>query len=307
VISSLSALVIGAMGMTTSMELREFRFTEVHMGGAVEIRLFAASQDQAESAARSAYQKIADLEQIMSDYRPSSEVRTKTSEATEREVRISRDLAVVLSRAQEVSLLSDGAFDVTAGPVVALWREARKTQVSPRWRDLSAALDLVDYKFVQVSLERSGLRVTKSGVKIDLGGIAKGYACDEMIRVLSRAGIRSAMVQAGGDLKVSGPPPGTKGWPIQLPHESAPRFLSHRAVSTSGDTEQFVELHGKRYSHIVDPRTGFGVTNRLMVSVIGGSGLWTDPVATAVCVMGDKTGREAFRRHGMEIIVRTSP
>ena len=295
------------MGMTASIELREFRFTEVHMGGAVEIRLFAASQDQAESAARSAYQKIADLEQIMSDYRPSSEVRTKTTEATEREVRISRDLAVVLNRAQEVSLLSDGAFDVTAGPVVALWREARKTQVSPRWRDLSAALDLVDYKFVQVSLGRSVLRVTKSGVKIDLGGIAKGYACDEMIRVLSRAGIRSAMVQAGGDLKVSGPPPGTKGWSLLLPHESAPRVRSHRAVSTSGDTEQFMELHGKRYSHIVDPRTGFGVTNRLMVSVIGGSGLWTDPVATAVCVMGEKAGREAFRRHGMEIIVRTSP
>jgi thiamine biosynthesis lipoprotein len=127
-------------------------------------------------------------------------------------------------------------------------------------------------------------------MRLDLGGIAKGYAGDEAIRVLREHGIRAAFFEAGGDIVVSGAPPGTPGWDVavvrKLDGEAEMHHIKHCGVSTSGDAEQFVEIGGKRYSHVVDPRTGIGLTARYEATVIAPNGITSDALSTAACVLG---------------------
>jgi len=153
-------------------------------------------------------------------------------------------------------------------------------------------------------------------MQLDLGGIAKGYACDEAIRTLKANGIKSALVEMGGDIVVSGPPPGKKGWEIEIANADAARSLdkprmlalSNSAVSSSGDTEQFVEIGGKRYSHIVDPRTGLGLTDRIAVTVVAPNGVTSDGLSTAISVLGDKKGRALANTYpGVSVYIRKAP
>lgn len=272
-----------ALAMMGAVHLERFTFTEVHMGGEFRLTFYANDAAKAERAAKGAYGRIAELEQIMSDYRPNSEVRGLVFGGSQP---VSRELFEVLAMAQEISVRTDGAFDVTAGPVVKLWRNARATGRLPGAIELAQARSLVGWQNVKLDAKYRSVTISRDGVLIDLGGIAKGYACDEAVRILGSYGVKSAIVQAGGDIVVGDAPPGADGWPVRIPGEEESRVLANCAVSTSGDTEQFIEVDGVRYSHIVDPRTGFGVTNRVMATVIADRGLVSDPLATAFCVMG---------------------
>jgi thiamine biosynthesis lipoprotein len=141
------------------------------------------------------------------------------------------------------------------------------------------------------------VRLAKPGMKLDLGAIAKGYAADEAVKVLKRDGIRSALVAGAGDIVVSGPPPDAEGWkigvaPLENPGAKPERFLllHDAAVSTSGDSERFVEIDGRRYSHIVDPKTGLGVVDRCSVTVVARDGATADALDTTVYVLGPERG-----------------
>src|SRR5262249_14012750 len=202
-----------------------------------------------------------------------------------------------LSRAQEVSRLSDGAFDVTVGPVVRLWRRARKTRQMPAAEELAKARALVGYQNVKLNEKERTVELAKSGMQLDLGGIAKGYAADAALAVLKEHGIRSALVAAGGDIAMSAPPPSAEGWRIGIaPLEDTNRppsrylLLHDAAVSTSGDAEQYVEIDGKRYSHIVDPKTGIGLVGRMSVTVVAPHGITADPMTKVVSVLGAERG-----------------
>ena len=269
-----------------SYGLERFNFVQLHMGVEVSIVLFAESEKNAEDAATAGFLRFAELEQVMSDYRPSSEVRVMQEKAVNQWVKVSPDLFKVLKQGKRISELSDGAFDMTAGPYVELWRAARNSGKSPGYDELMEARALVGLKFVALDEAESKVKILKEGVKIDLGGIAKGYACDEAMEAMARYGVTTAAVTAGGDLKVGDAPPGEKGWPVRVAGEDSVRMMKNVAVSTSGDTEQFVEVWGVRYSHIVDPRSGFGVSNRIQATVVAKEGLLTDPLATAFCVRG---------------------
>lgn len=280
----------------TPAELRRFEYSQIHMGGAVRVTLYAESEAKAETAAKAAFARFAELEQIMSDYRPTSEIVQLASKAVDRPVQVSDDLWRVIVRSLAVARYSDGAFDPTCGPIVALWREARQTKKLPDPAKIEEARTRTGWRFVELDARAHAVLFKKPGMKIDLGGIAKGDACDQAMIVLKAHGIDRAMVEAGGDLKVSGPPPGKAGWTIAIKDWGEPLLLRHQALSTSGDTEQFVEIDGVRYSHIVDARTGVGVTNRLQASVLAPQGLTTDPLATAVCVLGPEKARGILRR-----------
>src|SRR5262249_45347302 len=135
------------------------------------------------------------------------------------------------------------------------------------------------------------------GMQLDLGGIAKGYAADQALTTLKKDGITRALVAAGGDIAVSGPPPDAEGWtigiaPLEDPDQKPRRYLllHDAAVSTSGEAEQYVEIEGKRYSHIVDPHTGIGLVGRMSVTVVGPSGLTVDPLTKVPCVLGPEKG-----------------
>ncbi|HWG44773.1 MAG TPA: FAD:protein FMN transferase [Gemmataceae bacterium] len=275
--------------------LSRFRFTEPHMGTQFQIIVYAPDNDTAHKAAKDAFTRIESLNGIMSDYQETSELMRLCAKAGGPPVPVSADLFVVLSRAQEVSRQSGGAFDVTVGPVVKLWREARKRKKLPDAKKLAEARTLVGWRNIRLDEKKRTVQLLKPGMLLDLGGIAKGYSADEALAVLKKHRLDRALVAAGGDIAVSGPPPGAEGWKIaiaRLPGEKdAGRLILHdAAVSTSGDAEQFVEIDGNRYSHIVDPRTGIGLLGRMSVTVVARKGIESDSLTKVAAVLGPEKG-----------------
>lgn len=267
------------------------------MGVAVRITLYTQTQEKAESAAKAAYARFAELEQVMSDYRPTSEIMVALTKAHSEPAPVSRDLYRVLRRSLDIAEASDGAFDPTVGPLVALWREARRSGVLPSDEAIAAAKERVGWRYVVLDAKSRTLRITKEGVRVDFGGIAKGDACDQAVQVLRNLGVASASVESGGDIHFLGSPPGSSGWLVSILNRRGRMILKNKAISTSGDAEQFVEIGGVRYSHIVDPKTGLGLTNRLQASVIANSGLTTDPLATALCVLGEEKSPALLKKY----------
>lgn len=248
----------------------------------------------AEKAARLAFERIAFLEDVMSDYRPTSEVMQLCSKAGGRHVPVSKELLFVLKESTELARRSDGAFDVTIGPLIKLWRESRKSGMLPSKDEIFKAKRLVGWRKIIIDEKAGTVKLAIQGMRIDLGGIAKGYACDEAIKILKQQGIKRALVEMGGDIVIGDPPPKKEGWTIEIANadmENRTMLLSNCAISSSGDAEQFVEIGGVRYSHIVDPRTGVGLTNRIAVTVIAPSGIIADGLATAISVLGEEKGR----------------
>ena len=260
-----------------------FEFVEPHMGTQFKIIVYAMDQEAARKAVRAAFDRIASLDASMSDYKDTSELMKLCAKSGGDPVKVSDDLFFVLTKAVEASAKSDGAFDVTVGPIVRLWRRARRTRKLPDAEELKKALALVGYKNIKLDAKERTVQLLKPGMLLDLGGIAKGYAGDEAQKVLKKHGITSALVAAGGDIVVSAAPPGTAGWKIEIepldPAEKAnPKhlLLKDAAVSTSGDVNQHVEIDGVRYSHIVDPKTGLGLTGQRSVTVVAPNGITSD-------------------------------
>ncbi len=283
--------------------LSRYSYTEPHMGTRFRILVYAPDRDMADRAVRDAFARIASLNATMSDYDPTSELMRLCTRAGGPPVPVSAELFFVLSRAQEVSRQSDGAFDVTVGPVVRLWRKARKQKKLPDTEKLAEARALVGWRNVRLDEKARTVQLLKPGMLLDLGGIAKGYAADEALTVLHKHGLGRALVAAGGDIAVSGPPPGAEGWKVAiapLPGEKdAGRLvLRDAAVSTSGDAEQFVEIDGKRYSHIVDPRTGIGLVGRMSVTVVAKKGIDSDSLTKVAAVLGPEKGMKIIESRG---------
>ena len=302
----MAALLLLALTATTramqELPLARYQYTEYHMGVDVRIVVYAPNKDTAEQACRAAFERFAELDTIMSDYRVDSELNRLCGRAGGPAVPVSKELFRVLERSQELARRSGGAFDVTCGPIVRLWRRARKTHVLPTTREIERARALVGWPKLHLDAHSHTARLDKVGMQLDLGGIGKGYGDDGAMEVLKRFGITRALVEAGGDIVVSGPPPGETGWKIAVPNahstpNAPPRLFADQAISTSGDTEQFVDIGGKRYSHIVDPRTGHALTDRIEVTVLARDGLTSDGLSTAVSVLGAEKGQALARTY----------
>jgi thiamine biosynthesis lipoprotein len=267
------------------------------MGTLVRITLYAASEDTARRAFRSAFDRIADLDRILSDYKPDSELSQVTRIAVHQPVRVSKDLSAVLAASQELAQATGGAFDVTQGPVIRLWRAARTTNRVPDPAALAEAESRSGFRKLHVDARRRTVMVDQAGMALDVGGIAKGYAASEALAVLHHRGIRSALVAVSGDLAFGEAPPGQRGWRIDL-HDADPALddvprvleLTDAAVSTSGASEQHVDVAGRRYSHIIDPASGMGLVDDITVTVVARRGLDADGLDTAVSVLGRDRG-----------------
>jgi len=291
--------------------LARHEYAQLHMGVKARIILYAASEEIAAGAARAAYGRVADLEDIASDYRPKSELMRLCDQAGGDPVPVSRDLFIMLRRSIDVSARSEGTFDITCGPYVRLWRQARKDAKLPAPDALREAGGRVGWDKLKLDPAKETAQLLVKGMKLDLGGIAKGYAGDLAIATLKSHGIRHALFEAGGDIVVSDPPPGTDGWrialvPLNPREEQAIVPLSNCAVSTSGDTEQHIDIDGKRYSHIVDPRTGLGLTSRAAVTVIARSGLIADSLSKACSILGPEKSKALAQADGATVRFRRS-
>lgn len=282
----------------------EVRVSETRrlMGVPWTITLYAASETAGMEAAAAAFAEVERLAGILSDYDETSEIsRLSANAPTAAPVDVSDDLWRVLERSVAIRDVTGGAFDPTVGPLTTLWRQSRRSGELPRPDKLAAARAAVGTEKLWLDRDRQAVKLMASGMRLDLGGIGMGYAIDKALEVLRKQSIAAAMVDASGDIGVSGPPPGSAGWrievaPLDPTADGATRetlVLADAAVTTSGDAHQGVEIDGIRYSHIVDPRTGLGVVGPAAVTVIAADCTTADALATAASVLGPEEGLKA--------------
>jgi thiamine biosynthesis lipoprotein len=276
------------------------------MGTRVRVVMYAASREEAEAAAKAAFDVMRDVNDRMSDYLPESELSRLSASAGRGPLMVSAPLFDLLAVSLAHSRASGGAFDVTLGPLTRLWRRSRKSGTLPDPAEVKAARDRSGHLHVRMDPQAGTVELAKPGMLLDLGGIAKGYACDRALAAMKARGISRAFVDTGGGMALGDPPPGKAGWTIGLLGD--PRrvlVLSNCGVATSGDSEQAIEIGGVRYSHIVDPATGLGLTRGEMATVIAPTGMDADVLATACCVRGPERALELIAsRPGTEAWVQ---
>ena len=289
-------LMFALFFMTTTGLAERHEFSRPLMGMAFRIIVHSEDEAKAKRAAKAAFDRVAVLNQIMSDYEPESELNKLSNLAGSGKVaKISDELCRVLDRGQALAVETAGAFDVTAGASIQLWRRARRVKRLPPQYVLAKAVKTVGFHGLKLDAKNCTAELTKPGTRLDLGGIAKGHALDEVLAVLEKHGLRQALVSAGGDIVAGAAPPGKKGWRVALiglREEAKPEllWLANGAVATSGDLFQFLEIDGKRHSHIVDPRTGTALTEQRLVHVLAPDAITSDSLATAISVLGPSDG-----------------
>ena len=287
----LSTLLIALTG-----QAQRYEFSRPLMGMAFRIIVHSEDEAKAKRAAKAAFDRVAVLNQIMSDYEPNSELNKLSDLAGSGQVvPVSPELFHVLDRAQALAVLTGGAFDVTAGASIQLWRQARRVKRLPPQYALDKALKTIGFRTLKLDAEKRTAKLTQTGTRLDLGGIAKGYVLDEAIAVLKKHGLPRALVSAGGDIVAADAPPGKEGWRVALiglEEDAKPEILrlANGAVATSGDLYQFLEVDGTRYSHLVDPRSGRALTEQRLVHVLALDAMSADSLSTAISVLGPKGG-----------------
>ncbi len=259
------------------------------MGTTFSVALYGVDRDRMEAAVEAAFAEARRLDRMLSNYRPGSEWSRLNREAAEHPVGVSRELFDLLAACLRYSQASEGAFDITVGPLMKIWGFYRGSGRLPAREEVQAALARVGYKNIVLDAENLTVRFARPGVEIDPGGIGKGYAVDRMVTVLKEHGITSALMSASGSsiYALGAPPAESRGWEVRIRH---PRdetqtvetlYLKNESLSTSGSYEKFFVAEGKTYSHIMDPRTGYPATGMLSVSVVApktiDSEAWTKP------------------------------
>lgn len=297
-----------ASAVPDTATLQRYGFSAPGMGTQFTIAIYTTEErfPDAEAAAHAAFDRIAELNAIFSDYEPNSEINRFTA-STPKPWPGSTDLLALSTRALELAQTTEGAFDPTLGQLSRLWRSSRQRQKRPPPERLQKARAATGWHHLQTDASKQTLTLTHPDLLLDFGGIAKGYAADQMLALLKAKGFPMAIVQAGGDTAAGDPPPDLPGWTVALKSgikDASPVKLSlaNRSVSTSGDLHQFIELEGIRYSHIIDPETGLGMTRRMACSVIAADTTTSDAMATALCILGPEKGRAIAQK--LQLTVR---
>ena len=279
-------------------------FEQPKMGSPFTITVYALDSVTAANAAAAAFRRADTLNSLLSDYIDSSEInRLSATSGQGRYVPVSSYLYNILKSALEAAQLSNGAYDISIGPVVKLWRKARKQKQFPNTDSLRIALSKIGYQYIHLDSVQQSVWLEKKGMQLDIGGLGKGYVAQLALEVLQQSGLKMSMVNAGGKIVTGDAPPGKKGWliGINMPGEKQdilPQLLllHNNAIATSGDIYQFVELDGKRYSHIVNPATGIGLTRSKNVTAIAQNGITADWLSTACSVLSCHKSMRLIKR-----------
>ncbi len=291
------AMMFAGQEPAAGTSLARHEYVETHMAVPFKILLYTTDPATARRASRAAFDRVEFLNKTLSDYDPESELSRLSLTAVGTPQKVGDDLFDVLERSQLMYTRSGGAFDVTIAPVGRLWRRARRDHKLPDPDTLAKARALVGGDKLRLDPRARTVELAVKGMRLDVGGIAKGYAAQAALNVLKKHGITRALVASAGDIVVGDPPPDAKGWrvaiaPVDPSHGSAYKvlLLKNGAISTAGDAEQFVVIDGHRYSHIIDPRTGVGVEDRASVTVVAPDGATADALETTVYLLGPKRG-----------------
>jgi thiamine biosynthesis lipoprotein len=279
---------------------KRYSFERGLMGSPFKLIIYAPDDSSAHKAAMSAYKRIEDLNVALSDYRDDSEINAVSAQSgTDKWIPVSKDLFDILFVSDDISKKTKGAFDATLGPIVQEWRRATRKGYLPDKDLIAQALARTGYNKVKYNKANHTIQLKQSGMRLDIGGLGKGYAADEAVKVLKSHGIKSAMIDAGGKLALMDPPPGEKGWKIVISsgRDSIETIeYANVGIATSGPTYRYLEYNGKRYSHIVDPKTGIGLEHHVRTTVISPDATEADALATAFSVSGIKEGKKYLKR-----------
>ena len=273
-------------------QYKKYNFQQPKMGSLFNIILYAEDSINAAHAAQQAFLQIDTLNQVYSDYLPNSELNQLCSTAGSGNwVTVSPILYSILVKAKAAGKESKGSFDITMSPVIRIWRNARRLKMLPSKDSIRLAMQKVGYRLIDIDTLNRMARLIKPGMQLDLGGIAKGETGQRVINRLTKMGFPYALIDAGGDIVAGSTPANIPGWKIaiNLPESEElmdrQLLMTNAAVTTSGNLYQYLEVDGIRYSHIIDPATGWAVTNNRNVTVIATEGINADWLTKACTIL----------------------
>lgn len=290
------ALGVGQVQADTLKDVRK------KMGSRFEITVVAPDAQQAQVAIDSAYAEIDRLEAMISSWDPASETSQINRQAGEGMVSVSKDLFFLIVRAGKLHQLSGGVFDITYTPLGTLWNVRQTPARIPSHTEVEQTLAVVGFDQVQLDPAIRAVQLNKPGMALNFGGIGKGFAANRAVALLKSLGIKGGVVNAGGDLLLFGEQENGQPWPVsiadpRLRHTAMARIgLSDYAIVTSGDYEQFFTIDGERYSHIIDPRTGYPAKGCQSVTILCPDAELADALATTVFILGPTDGLALINR-----------
>ena len=311
-----AGFVYTLFALTCRAEPQLYTWKEPHMGTEFTIRVWAEEGRVGDLTllTRKAFARVAELNRALSDYLPESALNEFAKAPAGQAIPVSEDLFTLFVKSGELTEKTGGAFDITAGPIIRLWRMGRKNGALPSADQIASAKARTGFQHLELNATKRTILKKIDGMLFDLGGIAKGYAADAALAILKEGGFTRSLVAASGDIVVGDAPPGEKGWRIgietlDIGHAAKDLetvTLVNQAISTSGDTRRYLEIDGVRYSHIVSTKTGLGLTDRIGASVIGPDATTTDSYATAVVLLGTKEGLQFIEnQRGIECQIVT--
>jgi thiamine biosynthesis lipoprotein len=271
------------------------------MGTLVTITAVASDKDAANRAIQAGFDEIKRLERLLSTWRPDSELSHVNAEAALQPVRVSPETLELVVRSMEMSQLTDGGFNIAVGPAMEAWSFTERQRV-PSDEELQQLKPLVDWTNIQINNEAQTIFLPHKGMRVDIGGIGKGYAADRAVEEMKRAGAQSGVVALSGDIKTFGVLPERDGFPVGIKHPREEETLiavidlKDEAISTAGDYERFFERDGVRYHHILDPQTLRPARGCQSVTVIAKEGAVADGLDTGIFVLGPTRGMELVER-----------
>lgn len=291
-------LLLTVLSLNVSFAQYRYEFVKGKLGTVCRLVFYAEDALTAQVIQEKIFSKIDTLNEILSDYNENSEIRRLCDSAgTGKPTAVSKDLYEIISQALIYSQLSKGALDITVGNYVQLWRRARRQGVLPTATQLAKAKATTGYQKIKLYPQKQAVELLVKGMRLDVGAVGKGFIADKVLALLRQLGVSSALVDLGGDIAIGEAPPNEKGWAIEIgdsQHNEIGRsqkiVLENCAIATSGDTFQYISIGGQRYSHIINPKTGLGLTERLQVTVIAKNGSTADAFASALSVLGKKRG-----------------
>ena len=297
------------IGFTQEKSTPGYEYKFPAMGTLVYLKAYHGDREKVSDAFTRAEQRVREIEKTLTDYDPNSETSKLTERAVKNPTAVSADLWAVLQASDRWYHVSEGTFDSSLGTLTKLWRKYRRARRIPGEKQIDTSLAHTGWEHVELDKEEPQVTFAINDLHLDFGGIGKGYAVDEVFDLLAKDGIECCMVNISGNIRVGSQPPGREGWRIEvagLERGGKPlqrMILNNAAMATSGDLWQYIEIEGRRHSHILDPKTGYGVLGPISATAVGKTAMEVDAMATVGCILDWKKTQALAEKEGIKLLV----